>query len=212
MLKIYVLDMRCGSNIKSAIFKLMQNISHRWIPQNPANEKSTLVQVLSWCRQATSHYLSLCWSRFMSPYGIFRPQWIKHCLTCLCLQWLPCRLQQSVCIGLGKPPPHPRLVLPRAAVCADSCECLQSDWKALQLFILHVQSNLGPISIYKDHLSRFGDYCYKDKTIVRHSYSYDGNPCTGKAVYFYWDSCELWNIRYLSLDQNDISLQLFWCP
>ena len=30
----------------------------RWIPQDFAGDKSTLVQVMAWCRQATSHYLS----------------------------------------------------------------------------------------------------------------------------------------------------------
>ena len=40
-------------------------------------DKSTLVQVMAWCCQATSHYLSQCWSRFMSPYGITRPQWVN---------------------------------------------------------------------------------------------------------------------------------------
>ena len=39
--------------------------------------KSTLVQVVAWCRQATSHYLGQCWSRSMLPYGITRPQWVK---------------------------------------------------------------------------------------------------------------------------------------
>ena len=41
-------------------------------------DKSTLVQVMAWCCQATSHYLSLCWPGFMSPYGIAQPQWVKH--------------------------------------------------------------------------------------------------------------------------------------
>ena len=38
---------------------------------------STLAQVMAWCRQATSHYLSQCWPRSLSPYGIIRPQWVK---------------------------------------------------------------------------------------------------------------------------------------
>ena len=43
------------------------------------NEKSTLVQVMAWCRKA-SHYLSQCWARSKSPYGVSRPQWISlHC-------------------------------------------------------------------------------------------------------------------------------------
>ena len=40
-------------------------------------EKSTLVQVMAWCCQATSHYLSQCWPRPMSPYGVTRPQWVN---------------------------------------------------------------------------------------------------------------------------------------
>ena len=40
--------------------------------------KSTLVQVMAWCRQATSHCLSQCWPIFMSPYGVTRPQWVKN--------------------------------------------------------------------------------------------------------------------------------------
>ena len=40
-------------------------------------DKSTLVQVMAWCRQTTSHYLSQCWPRSVSPYGVIRPQWVK---------------------------------------------------------------------------------------------------------------------------------------
>ena len=39
--------------------------------------KSTLVQVMAWCHQATSLYLSQCWPRSISPYGVTRPQWVK---------------------------------------------------------------------------------------------------------------------------------------
>ena len=38
------------------------------------DDKSTLVQVMAWCRQATSYYLSQCWPRSLMPYGITRPQ------------------------------------------------------------------------------------------------------------------------------------------
>ena len=38
---------------------------------------STLVQVMAWSRQATSHYLTQCWPRFMLPYGVTRPQWVN---------------------------------------------------------------------------------------------------------------------------------------
>ena len=39
--------------------------------------KSTLVQVMAWYREATSHNLIQCWTKFMSPYGVTRPQWVK---------------------------------------------------------------------------------------------------------------------------------------
>ena len=38
---------------------------------------STLVQVMAWCRQATSHYLRQCSHKSLSPYGITRPQWVN---------------------------------------------------------------------------------------------------------------------------------------
>ena len=37
--------------------------------QGPTDDKSTLVQVMAWCRQATSHYLNQCWPRSPTPYG-----------------------------------------------------------------------------------------------------------------------------------------------
>ena len=40
------------------------------------DDQLTLVQVMAWCRQATSHYLSQCWPRSMSLYGVTRPQWV----------------------------------------------------------------------------------------------------------------------------------------
>ena len=52
-------------------------IALRWLPLNFNDEKSTLVQVMAWCRQATSHYLTQCWPRFLSPYGVTRPQWVN---------------------------------------------------------------------------------------------------------------------------------------
>ena len=48
-----------------------------WISLDFADDQSTLVQVMAWCRQATSHYLSQCWPRSLSPYGVTRPQWLK---------------------------------------------------------------------------------------------------------------------------------------
>ena len=49
----------------------------RWMSLDLTDDKSTLVQVMAWCRQATSHYLSHCWPRSLSPYGVTRPQWVN---------------------------------------------------------------------------------------------------------------------------------------
>ena len=44
------------------------------MPQDFTNDKSTLLQVMAWCRQATSHYLGQCWPRSILPNGVARPQ------------------------------------------------------------------------------------------------------------------------------------------
>ena len=57
------------------IFRSSHDNALRWMPQDLTGDKSTLVQVMAWCRQATSHYLRQCWISFLSPYGVARP----HC-------------------------------------------------------------------------------------------------------------------------------------
>ena len=73
-------------NFRWVIFKLTlvnggwgisYEIALRWMPLELTDEKSTLVQVMAWCHRATSHYLSQCWPRSMSPNGVTRPQWVK---------------------------------------------------------------------------------------------------------------------------------------
>ena len=56
---------------------ISSEIALRWMPLDLIDDKSALVQVMAWCRQATSHYLSQCWPRSMSPNGITRPQRLK---------------------------------------------------------------------------------------------------------------------------------------
>ena len=48
-----------------------------WMSLDFTDNQSTLVQVMAWCCQETSHYLSQCWPRSLSPYGITRPQWVN---------------------------------------------------------------------------------------------------------------------------------------
>ena len=61
-----------------------------WISFNLTDDKSTLVQVMAWFCQATSHYLSQWWPRSLSPYGVTRPQWVNCWLIAfnyLCFFW-----------------------------------------------------------------------------------------------------------------------------
>ena len=48
-----------------------------WTSPDQTADKSTLVQVMAWCRQASSHYLNQCWLRSMPPYCITSPQWVN---------------------------------------------------------------------------------------------------------------------------------------
>ena len=48
-----------------------------WTLLDFSDDKSTLVQVMAWCCQATSHYLNQCWPRSLPPYGVSRPQWFN---------------------------------------------------------------------------------------------------------------------------------------
>ena len=64
------------------IFRSSHDNALRLMPQDLTYGKSTLVQVMAWCRQATSHYLSQCWLSSLSPYGIARPQWVKLSVLC----------------------------------------------------------------------------------------------------------------------------------
>ena len=59
------------------IFKSSYDNVLRWMPQDLTDDKSTLVQVMAWCRQATSHYLNQCWPRSPTSYGVTRPQWVN---------------------------------------------------------------------------------------------------------------------------------------
>ena len=73
-------------NFRYVIFKwilvidgwgISYEISLKWMSLDFTDDESTLVKVMAWCHQATSHYLSQCWPRSLSPYGVTRPQWVK---------------------------------------------------------------------------------------------------------------------------------------
>ena len=45
------------------ILRSLYDNALRWMPQDITDDKSTLVQVMAWCGQATSQYLSQYWPR-----------------------------------------------------------------------------------------------------------------------------------------------------
>ena len=59
--------------MKDFCFSSSLQIVLKWIPQDNNNDKSTLAQVMAWCRPATGFYFSLCWTKSMSPYGATSP-------------------------------------------------------------------------------------------------------------------------------------------
>ena len=73
-------------NFRKVIFQLILVIDGwsisckivlKWMLMDLTDGKSTLVQVMAWCRQAASHYPSQCWPRSLSPYDVTRPQWVN---------------------------------------------------------------------------------------------------------------------------------------
>ena len=56
------------------------------MPRDLSDDKSTLVKVMAWCRQATNYYLNQCWPRSPTPYGVTRPQWVWRCIDTLYIQ------------------------------------------------------------------------------------------------------------------------------
>ena len=70
------------------ILKLQFSISFYWLVSShrlriiPWDEcqGTSPVQVMAWCCQATSHYLSQCWPSSMSPYVVTRPQRVNEAI------------------------------------------------------------------------------------------------------------------------------------
>ena len=85
-----------------------------WMSLDFADDQSTLVQIMAWCRQATSHYLSQCWPRSLLPYGVTRPQWVNltHCVwpsLCTAPLW-------DICVHLANRCPSPDLDVTQVTV------------------------------------------------------------------------------------------------
>ena len=59
-----------------------------WMSLDFIDDQSSLVQVMAWCRQATSHNLSQCWPRSLPPYVVTMPEWVNWCY-CISLTRYP---------------------------------------------------------------------------------------------------------------------------
>ena len=62
-------------------------IVFRWMLVDLTDGKSSLVQVMAWCLQATRHYSSQCWPRLVSPNGDTRPQSVSEWLNLTAFLW-----------------------------------------------------------------------------------------------------------------------------
>ena len=49
-----------------------------WMSRDITDDKSTLVQVMVWCRQAPNHYLNQSRPKSTSPYCVTGPQCVNH--------------------------------------------------------------------------------------------------------------------------------------
>ena len=58
-------------------YDISSEIALRWTSRDLCDDKSTLGQLMAWCRQATSHNLNQCWPTFLPPFGVTRPQWVN---------------------------------------------------------------------------------------------------------------------------------------
>ena len=57
-----ILNYKCSNSYnKDNYLSISCDIALRWMPQDLTGDQSTLIQVMDWCWQATSHYLNQCW-------------------------------------------------------------------------------------------------------------------------------------------------------
>ena len=112
---------RCEWNLSTVIFERMWvidgwsisgDIALRWMSPDLTDDKSTLVQVMAWCRQATSHYMNQCWPISVSSYAVTKPQRVNikrrqhrqdiYIYTDLIHLFIQCLILQSISVNLPK--------------------------------------------------------------------------------------------------------------
>ena len=100
---------RFGYDYKNVIFSLALQIGIfrsydyviRWMPQALTDDKSTLGQVMAWCRQAASHYQSQCWPSSMWPYTSLGHNELSFSLSLSQNRWFSASLQSLQCVSSG---------------------------------------------------------------------------------------------------------------
>ena len=139
----------------------------RSMPQNPSDDKSTLVQVMAWCRQAASHYLSQCCPRSLSPYGVTRPHWSLGDVDAI----LECNFQScftnwyiQIVFNDNALRCMPWNLTDKSKLVKVMAWCCQATSHYMN------QCRPGPRLNIKTVLSTYGDFHVKDKTAVRTSY------------------------------------------
>ena len=67
--RIYVCNFRCANckrHWRFDILSIQANISLTWLSEDLVDSLTLLAQAMAWCRLASNHYLSQCWSRSIS--------------------------------------------------------------------------------------------------------------------------------------------------
>ena len=110
---------KCVWNLRYVIFKRLLVIAGWGISCEVAlismslgftDDQSTLVQVMAWCLQATSHYLSQCWPRSLSPCNVTWPQWLKFVVDFV-LFWFGIQHESMVWVIMGRRGYSPRRIM-----------------------------------------------------------------------------------------------------
>ena len=166
-MKIYLSNFK----IISAVYDwcISCEIALKWISLDLADDKSALVQVMAWCRQATSHYPGQCWPSFMSPYGFTMRRCVKQHL---CRVAVHKTLLLRIQFGLATPNSvigraH-HIFKPLLVLCSTSSRCClivncilrnKLPWNLNQNSDVFIQENLFIYVVCKSPaiLFRFGD-------------------------------------------------------
>ena len=128
-------------------------IALRWMPLDLTDDKSTLVQVMAWCHQATSHYLSQCCPRSMSSNGITRPQWVNPHSG----RWLHCYQYYSI-VNRGQIKSQAVQLLHRKLLMKTISKLIHCPLRDAEVILQVYFSNSFNELIYLEHFLRNASY------------------------------------------------------